>query len=302
MISDRLQKKFTQACRDGNKEVYDEMINLGYLDSGQISLEETSEYEINGNKVRAASPLYCAAASGNLDIIKDLLKRGSGVEGHEKDSESPLSIAAATGHLDVVEELLERGANVNASNKNKLTPLHFAADGDFLDIAKLLLRGGADIGAQSAGGSSPTDIAQRTTGGAVVNLLDKVTGLRGKIMRSGNRDAMKNVFNTAEEGLTLMAISCLNDGKSLGEESVQTSLRTGDMNIDTDLFDAMHRIFTKELDRHEKAGTNPGTSITRAISEMSNNKREPNRSISTPQATQLKNVGRENEVLSGMPR
>jgi ankyrin repeat protein len=76
-------------------------------------------------------PIQGAAASGNLDAVKELLAKGADVAKADINGGTALHAAALYGHNDIVKLLVDKGADVNAvftSGPNKgATPLHFAA-------------------------------------------------------------------------------------------------------------------------------------------------------------------------------
>ncbi len=67
-------------------------------------IEAESEY---------GTPLFAAASSGDLKIVKILLKHGANVNYVTKDGSTPYEIAGYNGYEDVAEYLLKCGANSN---------------------------------------------------------------------------------------------------------------------------------------------------------------------------------------------
>lgn len=68
-----------------------------------------------------------------------------------------LFYAVGSGNLTLVKKLLRQGLNVNEKDEKTLTPLHIAADSkeDGSQMILLLLKAGADINARTAYGSTP---------------------------------------------------------------------------------------------------------------------------------------------------
>lgn len=84
------------------------------------------------------------------------------LSGQNYDTETPevrLIQAARKGDIDVVTDLLHRGTNPNCFNENGVTPLHFACDGGFQDVVRLLLAENADPNAQAKTGFTPLHCA-----------------------------------------------------------------------------------------------------------------------------------------------
>jgi ankyrin repeat protein len=96
---------------------------------------------------------------GDLERVKELLKKGADPNIKNYDGWTPLHIAASKGHVDVVRLLLEHGADPNAQDKYANTPLHWAASEGHVDIARLLLEHGADPDAEDNYGFTPLHLA-----------------------------------------------------------------------------------------------------------------------------------------------
>ncbi|XP_014679678.1 PREDICTED: putative ankyrin repeat protein RF_0381 [Priapulus caudatus] len=89
--------------------------------------------------------LYCAAYSGQLDLVRLLLEAGADPNVTETENgKTPLMEAAWEGKEAVVQMLLSHGADANAANSYGETSLHHAARSGQLDIVRLLLEAGAD--------------------------------------------------------------------------------------------------------------------------------------------------------------
>lgn len=92
----------------------------------------------------ARSILYCAAITGNLDLLNTALEKGADVNGTYGQGFSPLMLSAKEGHKDFVTELIKAGADVNYSNDEygeKYSVLNAAAS--YPEIVKILEDAGA---------------------------------------------------------------------------------------------------------------------------------------------------------------
>lgn len=76
------------------------------------------------------TPLHYAADQGDLEVVKELIRKEAEVNAKTGDKITPLHYAVAAGHLDVVKCLFEalenRDEEKNPKDKNDFTPLHIA--------------------------------------------------------------------------------------------------------------------------------------------------------------------------------
>ena len=102
--------------------------------------------------------IWTAAASGNLEAIKQHLEAGTDVDAKEPPGGgTPLLVAAAFGRIEAAKLLIEKGANVNATSNDGATALHGAAFFCHTEIVKLLLGKGAVVDAKNIRGETPLD-------------------------------------------------------------------------------------------------------------------------------------------------
>ena len=88
--------------------------------------------------------LHCAARSGFLTLVEDLVKLGADVNAKSSASCDALLMACRMGFVEIVEHLLENGADPN-SRSTDWSALGTAAYYDFMDICLVLLKKGADL-------------------------------------------------------------------------------------------------------------------------------------------------------------
>jgi hypothetical protein len=91
------------------------------------------------NKNNYDSELINNAKSGNLNMVRALIKAGANVR---YSSDSPLEKSSENGHLEIVKFLVEKGANIHANDD---CAVRYAARGGHLEIVKFLVGKGADI-------------------------------------------------------------------------------------------------------------------------------------------------------------
>lgn len=145
--------------------------------SGQIEmvrlLLRTGDAVLGVMDAIGATPLSLAAENGHVDVVKLLLAtRQTEIDLANIRGQTPLSQAAVNGHLGVVKMLLATGrAKTERSMQFNYTPLHRAAKEGHLDVVKELLASGADINSKSVLGDTAMSLAMEKGHRAVVDEL-----------------------------------------------------------------------------------------------------------------------------------
>ena len=118
---------------------------------------------IDAEVIEGCAPLWAAAASGRLDVVKLLIERNADVDSRTLTGSTPLRVAAHEGHLDVVRCLVESGADVNARNDCESTPLMAACYFGHLSVVTYLIDKGAfmDLQYKDAGNTALHDAVKR---------------------------------------------------------------------------------------------------------------------------------------------
>ena len=98
------------------------------------------------------TPLFLAAASGQLDVLRSLIKNGADINASTADNCTPLMIAIEKGNINVATFLIEHGANVDLKDDRGDTALHYAISryilhncNDSLKVCSCLIKHGADV-------------------------------------------------------------------------------------------------------------------------------------------------------------
>jgi len=87
------------------------------------------------------TPLHDAAAYGDVEIVKTLLRRYSDANAQTSEGTTPLHVAAHYGNTEIIKTLLMAGADANIQDKYDRTPLDLANENNKLagtDALKML--------------------------------------------------------------------------------------------------------------------------------------------------------------------
>jgi ankyrin repeat protein len=96
------------------------------------------------------TPLHFAAFFGRPNIVEELLSRGVNIDGgKDEGNATPVFMAAYTGSVRVLKMLLTAGADPNAADKGLGTPLNAAINSGNLDAVKILVAKGVSLSLSS---------------------------------------------------------------------------------------------------------------------------------------------------------
>ena len=84
---------------------------------------------------------------------------------------TPLHIASSTGDIEIVRLLIKHGADVNAKNEIDSSPLHLALSEEEISIVRLLVEHGADVTAQDWSHKTPLHLASSWVSAKPASLL-----------------------------------------------------------------------------------------------------------------------------------
>jgi len=197
------------ACKNGSAEVVEYLVT-----KCSAPIEQKGLFEVEEEGVRhSVTPLWCAAVSGRLAMVRVLLRHGADVNAvSDSGSTSVRSVcyivrpgletchlaiiralvtAGANIHLsnhfggtclinsvqsvDLVRYLIRHGADVNAEDVQHKTALHYAIQEHRLDTAKLLIENGADLMKKSKYGDDALQTASVKGALSIFNYLLDVT-------------------------------------------------------------------------------------------------------------------------------
>lgn len=119
-------------------------VKSGDYMSVKLALNSKEEYNLDQEDISGMSLSMLAAAGGQDDILRLLIKKGARVNGRQKNGTTALMHAAEKNFLTTVAILLEAGSCVNAQTLGGETALMKACKRGNADVVRLLLEYGAD--------------------------------------------------------------------------------------------------------------------------------------------------------------
>jgi ankyrin repeat protein len=120
----------------------------------------------------AESPVADAAARGDREAVKALLKQAADVNGAQGDGMTALHWAAMNGDTELAQMLIVAGANVKATTRlGTYTPLYLASQQGHGGVIAALLKAGGDVKAGTPNGTSPLMVAAASGEVAAVRVL-----------------------------------------------------------------------------------------------------------------------------------
>ena len=144
----------------------------------------------------AESPVADAAARGDREAVKSLLKQAADVNAAQGDGMTALHWAAMNGDVELAQMLIFAGANVRATTRlGTYTPLYLASQQGHGKVIQALVKAGGDVKAGTPNGTTPLMVAAASgeveavraliEGGADVNAKDGVRGADAADVRGG---------------------------------------------------------------------------------------------------------------------
>jgi len=116
-------------------------------------------------------PLFVAIKHGHVDVAGCLLSSGTNINLCDFCGKSPLFIASEQGHCDIVKDLVAHNADVNLTDEYNRSPLYSAAEMGHYDIALFLLQNGADVNISDIDNKSPLHVTSSSGHCDIVTLL-----------------------------------------------------------------------------------------------------------------------------------
>lgn len=114
-----------------------------------------------------------AARSGNMQVVKFLLRNGADKFTTEFYGETLLHLAAESGNYDLFAHLTEQGLDLTIKTARGYTVLHAAARGGNAKLVQILMERGLDPKAKDNDGRTPLDYAKAAKHKPVISMLSK---------------------------------------------------------------------------------------------------------------------------------
>jgi len=137
------------ASRNGHLDVVQYLITTCSAD-----LEQAGSVVFDGETIEGATPLWCSAAAGHIDVVSSLIEKGANVNRTTLTNSTPLRAACFDGHFDIVKLLVEQGADIEIANRHGHTCLMIACYKGHLNIVKFLLGLKAEVNRKSIKGNT----------------------------------------------------------------------------------------------------------------------------------------------------
>ncbi|KAM9049579.1 M-phase phosphoprotein 8 isoform 5-T5 [Megaptera novaeangliae] len=137
----------------------------------KVALNSSEEYNLDQEDSSGMTLVMLAAAGGQDDLLRLLLRKGAKVNGRQKNGTTALIHAAEKNFLTTVAILLEAGAFVNVQQSNGETALMKACKRGNSDIVRLVIECGADCNILSKHQNSALHFAKQCNNVLVYDLL-----------------------------------------------------------------------------------------------------------------------------------
>ena len=178
----------------------------------------------------AESPIADAAARGDREAVKTLLKKAADVNAAQGDGMTALHWAAMNGDSELAQMLIVAGANVRATTRlGTYTPLYLASRHGHAAVIEALVKAGADVKAGTPNGTTPLMVAAASgeveavgiliEHGSDVNAKDGVR-LQTPLMYAAASNRAAVIALLASKGADLKAASKVSNLANLSREGL----------------------------------------------------------------------------------
>ena len=160
-----------------------EQWHLKQTDVNRPDFQEISELlrpKVEKRDDGGITALMRAAARGQTEAVRELVKGGADIEERNKYGNTALMYAARGGQTEAMRELVKAGANVNTRDNKGWTALMGAVIPGRIEVIRVLLEAGVDVNAkyEKYGRTALMYAAGRKHAGIRVGAQDPVSGKR----------------------------------------------------------------------------------------------------------------------------
>jgi ankyrin repeat protein len=183
---------------------------------------------VGANAAFVDAPVADAAARGDREAVKSLLKSAADVNAAQGDGMTALHWAAMNGDAELAQMLIVAGANVRATTRlGTYTPLYLASQQGHARVIDALVKAGADVKAGTPNGTSPLMVAAASGEvEAVKALIDAGADVNGKdgvraqtpLMYAAASNRASVIELLASKGADLKATNKVSDLANLSRE------------------------------------------------------------------------------------
>ncbi|XP_054574690.1 M-phase phosphoprotein 8 isoform X2 [Eptesicus fuscus] len=154
----------------------------------KVALNSNEEYNLDQEDSSGMTLVMLAAAGGQDDLLRLLIRKGARVNGRQKNGTTALIHAAEKNFLTTVAILLEAGAFVNVQQSSGETALMKACKRGNLDIVRLVIECGADCNILSKHQNSAMYFAKQCNNVLVYDLLKNHLDTLSRVAEETIRD------------------------------------------------------------------------------------------------------------------
>ncbi|XP_037945042.1 protein fem-1 homolog A [Teleopsis dalmanni] len=130
------------ACKRGCVPIAEYLITVCEAD-----IEQRGLYEVPADRTyHFVTPLWCAVVSGQLPIVKYLIRVGCDINATSDSGSTPVRSACFMTHVEIVHYLVENGADIKKPNSNGGTCLINSVQST--ELCLYLIQKGADVNAK----------------------------------------------------------------------------------------------------------------------------------------------------------
>ena len=138
----------------------------------------------------AESPVADAAARGDREAVKALLKQAADVNAAQGDGMTALHWAAMNGDVELAQMLIVAGANIRATTRlGSYTPLYLASQQGHGNVVQAIIKAGGDVKAGTPNGTTPLMVAAASGEVDAVRALRRCRRRRQRQGRRARADA-----------------------------------------------------------------------------------------------------------------